>query len=635
MGRLRALFRVVCWLVVASAAQTAAADAPARSFALVITNNRSTDGAQPDLQYADDDGARYYQVFRAISESSEVVLHTRMDRASAALYPAAAAAAQPPTRSAVLKSRDRLAQAILAARSRGERTVLYLVYAGHGEMHDGRGFLHLEDGLIGGDFMEHELLEGLGADAAHVILDSCNSFFVINPRKPGGKRWATPKDMAFGFSARHPEVGLFLSTNSEGDVFEWSELESGVFSHEVRSGLRGAADVDHDGAITYLELAGFVEQANRSLLREAARPHLFYRGPAGDADAPLFSTQSMRGARLDLSTEQTRFWIKSDQGERLLDAHKEPGAMRLVLPDEPDTEYSLYVQSEGDDGRVVVREHVLELRADSDLLALQTATTPSQQARGKHRLFERLFGEPYGPEALAGYKKRAATEPAPVFGVTDDDVDRMHNYLKQFAEEGRSHRITGGVMSLGFGAVAGSAAIALLTRPDRAQHQNQIFLSSGLSAGLLGLGLAASLKLSHGELALESFEHTLLRGADDRARAFVDTDSWLGRIAKRQRRTRRFLMWAFEAAAASMAAAATLELFDEVHGSQARRERAVSLSLVYSGAAMFSAIGVVVGLRESPAERMIRLVREDPGLKLHLTPSLGPSAFGLSLGGSF
>jgi hypothetical protein len=64
------------------------------------------------------------------------------------------------------------------------------------------------------------------------VLDSCNSFFVIDPRKPGGRRWATPKDMALGFSARHPDVGLFLSTNSDSEIFEWSAIESGVFSHE-------------------------------------------------------------------------------------------------------------------------------------------------------------------------------------------------------------------------------------------------------------------------------------------------------------------------------------------------------------------------------------------------------------------
>ena len=78
--------------------------------------------------------------------------------------------------------------------------------------------------------------------------------------------------MAFGFSARHPEVGLFLSTNSDSDVFEWSEIESGVFSHEVRSGFSGGADVNADGDVSYQELAGFVERANTGIVRPALAP---------------------------------------------------------------------------------------------------------------------------------------------------------------------------------------------------------------------------------------------------------------------------------------------------------------------------------------------------------------------------
>jgi len=42
-------------------------------------------------------------------------------------------------------------------------------------------------------------------------------------------------------------VGVFLSTSAESEVFGWSELQSGVFSHAVRSGLMGAADANHDG----------------------------------------------------------------------------------------------------------------------------------------------------------------------------------------------------------------------------------------------------------------------------------------------------------------------------------------------------------------------------------------------------
>jgi hypothetical protein len=44
--------------------QSATAAGGTKTLALVVTNNRSTTLALPDLQYADDDSARYYRLFR-------------------------------------------------------------------------------------------------------------------------------------------------------------------------------------------------------------------------------------------------------------------------------------------------------------------------------------------------------------------------------------------------------------------------------------------------------------------------------------------------------------------------------------------------------------------------------------------
>ena len=63
----------------------AAASPAAHVFALVVTNNKSVNLSQPDLQYADDDGARYYQLFRSLAAEQDVVLLTTFDRASAAI----------------------------------------------------------------------------------------------------------------------------------------------------------------------------------------------------------------------------------------------------------------------------------------------------------------------------------------------------------------------------------------------------------------------------------------------------------------------------------------------------------------------------------------------------------------------
>jgi len=106
---------------------------------------------------------------------------------------------------------------IAEAHRAGKRTELYFVFAGHGDVEAGVGYLDLEDGRIDSTFLEQEVVDRVAADVQHIILDSCNSFFVVNPRKPGGRRWATPRDLALGFARHHPNVGLFLSTNSEAD----------------------------------------------------------------------------------------------------------------------------------------------------------------------------------------------------------------------------------------------------------------------------------------------------------------------------------------------------------------------------------------------------------------------------------
>ena len=73
-------------------------------------------------------------------------------------------------------------------------------------------------------------------------------------------------------------MGVFLSTSADGEAFEWSEIQSGIFSHVVRSGLLGGADADGDGQVSYLELAAFVDTATTDVRNPNMRPHVFSRG---------------------------------------------------------------------------------------------------------------------------------------------------------------------------------------------------------------------------------------------------------------------------------------------------------------------------------------------------------------------
>lgn len=279
----------------------------------------------------------------------------------------------------------------------------------------------------------------------NLVIDSCNSFFVINPRKPGGRRWASPKDVRAGFSKRYPHVGAFLSTSAEGEVFEWSEIQGGIFSHEVRSGLSGAADANGDGVITYEELAAFVEAANARIRNAHYRPKVFARGPFAKASAPLFESRAAAGRRIQLDAQARRLWVRDRDGTRLIDVHKEAGSpLTLVLPvtgDEP-----LYVQEQRE--RVATRRKILQWTlppgvATFVLAAVEPAPAP-ENARGADAVFRRLFAKPFGPSYFASFRARPA-EREEVYGISAREGVRIRHYLRHFAEASRRSRRVEGI----------------------------------------------------------------------------------------------------------------------------------------------------------------------------------------------
>jgi len=622
--------------VLALAAGMLAASAPAvagsKTFALVVTNNRSTTLSLPDLQYADDDGARYYRLFRSVADEDSVFLLTTFDRASAAAYPELVGTARPPTRATLEETVASLAVAAAAARQRGDDTTFYFVYAGHGDVENGRGYLDLEDGRIDGQFIERVIIERIAASTKHVVLDSCNSFFVMNPRKPGGRRWATPKDMALGFARRHPEVGLFLSTNSDAEVFEWSELESGVFSHEVRSGLSGAADVDRDGEVSYSELAGFVDQANSRIVREVLRPHIYQRGPNGDSTAPLFAPSQASGRRLTLGNEPARLWIKSDTGERLLDLHKEAGPMTLVLPGPPAQGVSIYVQRQAasQSERPTVDLHEAPVSDSEIRLAELAATQPASSARGD-RLFTSLFATPFGPVAYRQYLAARVAEPEPVYGLSEQDMAHMHNYMREMAGSDRTMRLVGGGILLGVGAIVSSAALVSYgDSPRWSGFGGKRGAMIGGFAGLLTLGMGTWILASKtsGERVLQTFQKEMESG-HGRPAAFARTEEALEDMAKSDRRYRRIMLGVYVGVGLFLVALPTYDLMRPATRGSVKPSAAVA---AYGGAAMWIGLGFALNGTELPTERLLRLYRSDPGLQLQwgVVPTASGGMIGLS-----
>lgn len=626
MGSLKRFVTTLLLLLLAlSTPRPARAEPLTRSFALVVGNNRSLSLKLPDLQYADDDAARYYRLFRAAGPNASVELLTSFDRMTSRAYPSLKEIARAATQAELVRAATRLQKQVLSARARGERTQLYFVFAGHGEVAGGRGYLHLEDTRIDGSFIEREIIDKIPTDTKHVLLDSCNSFFVINPRKPGGRRWATPKDMALGFSARHPEVGLFLSTNSDEEVFEWSELESGVFSHEVRSGLTGAADVNRDGDVTYSELAGFVAEANRGIVREGLRPQVFFSGPRGDQQARLFAPRAVQGRHLTLGREQARVWVRDETGERLLDLHKEPGELTLTLP-QSEPELSVFVQTaSARDKPPTVVEHHFASGAEAVRLADSEAVPPQLAARGD-QLFGSLFAAPYGPVAYASYLKTSRDQPEPVFGVRDDDIQRMGNYLTALSDVDRNQRKAAAVASGFVGLISAGIGVAGQFTHEKMSPAASIgFVTAGAAFGAGGLYLG--LTDSAGEKALKTFRDELRLRAENRGLAFARTEERLQEVARAEKSRRQLVFWLMQGAGVATASIGVAGLVSE-----GQRSDDANYALLFGGAAIMSGLGFYILSMETPTERVLRLYRDDPGLKLRIgaTALPGGAAFGLS-----
>jgi hypothetical protein len=402
----------------AVAAKEQAASAVERvSFAVVIGNNKSLGRRRPELRYADDDAARYFEIFQTMAPG-RVALLADFDRDTERLFPDAHLHASTPSRSNLDNVGQRLAEQVRAAQALGQETEVYFIFAGHGDVEQGEGFIEMADARFRSSELE-TFLRAIPFTRAHVILDSCNSFFMLGVRKPGGRHFATSEDATRALASRLPNVGVFLSTSAEGEAFEWSEIQSGIFSHVVRSGLLGAADANADGTVSYLELAAFVDTATADVRNPNMRPHVFARGPGASDQAPIARLHSMTAVRrFELGDAASlRLRLRDAAGLPLLDAHTEPNRRLAVMLPEAWVRGAVVERSDSADNAAASAWHKLytvpEIPGTVTLAALQDLN-PRSAVRGPDETFQTLFAQPFGPHALASYVTSRRNKPAPV-----------------------------------------------------------------------------------------------------------------------------------------------------------------------------------------------------------------------------
>jgi len=346
-------------LVLLLAALPALAADPDAAVAVVVGHNASPDLDRPALRYADDDAVQYAELFDELGCHTHLL--TELDEGSQKLHPALAPDG-PPSRAAIREALAAVNRTAEQRRAQGGRTTLYFVYTGHGDVRHGEGFITLKDGPLSRDDFYREVLEASAADSNHVIIDACKSYYLVFDRGEGSREpYREPFDSRSEL-LRFPDTGFLLSTSSAQNSHEWEGFQAGVFSHEVRSGLRGGADIDGNGTITYRELAAFVYAANQGIKNERYRPRFLAVPPVGDDSLTRTAPDRQRSVALDRGQPHHLF-VEDRDGNRLADVRLGAAEVRLFLP-----HCLLYVRDLDDD---------LEYRLDEDAAPRLSEIEPS------------------------------------------------------------------------------------------------------------------------------------------------------------------------------------------------------------------------------------------------------------------
>ena len=450
----------------AAALLLAASTAQARTVAygVAIGNNAppaESDTPLPPLAYADDDAVRYWQFFSRFCEHTELL--SVLDSATGKRYPEALAVARVPSLVELRAVVADLATRMEADRARGDQPILYFAFSGHGARgKDGALFLALVDGALTRQRLYAEILEKVPAAFVHLFIDACHAEGVVGARGLLGNETDARQEpvdarerqrfLEATTLERFPHVGVVLATAADQQAHEWSQVESGVFTHELLSGLTGAADVNGDGAVEYSEIQAFLAASNRDVKDERAVPHVIALPPRLNPGLPIVSLSAQpRSAQLAGVSRLGHFHVELESGQRYLDANLSPDFLvHIVVP-----AARLFLVAQDREAELTPRP--------GEIVRLEKLAwrKRSVAARGsiEATLRRALFQSAYGPTYYRGYVDSA--------GVTSVGWDPS---LRLALETGISRRpvavsafVVGGAALIAAGA---TAALAIQARGD-------------------------------------------------------------------------------------------------------------------------------------------------------------------------
>jgi hypothetical protein len=374
----------------------------AHKSAVIVGVNEPFDGTMSALRYADDDAARFFEMLAPEAEHLELL--TLIDAESQPLYISAAAAARSPDRKSLYAALDRAEKASTAAREAGRRTELYFIYTGHGRIEGGEGQMKLKDGALSRTELTERVLKSAAFDRIHVIIDACNAYHLVSARGADGSLVTKSLDAAFDrFVEEHaldrfPSAGFVLSTSGAGATHEWSRYQGGVFSHEIRSALAGAADANGDQRVDYTEMEAFLAAANMAVPELKGRPKVFVRPPALEHAAALYAPAKDAPAVELPAMLAGHFFLEDDRGLRYAELNKAEGyavSLRLV----PRAKYQLLRAGGGEIATIDAQDPHLRMPIawPVEERALARTERGGEAPSG-------AFSEAYGPRFVDGFR---------------------------------------------------------------------------------------------------------------------------------------------------------------------------------------------------------------------------------------
>ncbi|GHG91116.1 caspase family protein [Comamonas sp. JC664] len=325
--------------VLASAApESSAPQAAVRRFALLVGVNDGGEG-RARLRYAVTDARSFGDVLEELGgvQPQDKLMMMEGDRAA--------------LESALARFKSMLS----AAATPGTRIEALIYYSGHS---DEQGLLLQKDRF--GYRELRKALESLPADVRIAILDSCASGTLAR-RKGGVRRPAFVVDASSAVRGH-----AILTSSSEDEVSQESDRIGGsFFTHNLVSGLRGAADMSGDGRVTLHEAYQFAfhETLARTEETRAGAQHPAYDIElAGTGDLVMTDLRSTSAVLVLGDLVDGRLYVRDAEGRLVVELKKYAGrttelglqkgrytVMRKLLDQTSQAEFEL-----GDGGRTVL-----------------------------------------------------------------------------------------------------------------------------------------------------------------------------------------------------------------------------------------------------------------------------------------